>query len=425
MTIKMSSEIRKSDKRKEKWSKNKKKNWRKKIDISEVEDGLDVQRMEMRTGGLVAEKPNEQLFKIETRKNLETKVTKPVSIKFRRLMADKILVPEPDKVQGNSRRISKKKRQVERKKLIQMLSVSQKETPKKVTKENSYDNLDIWNQDIVDFNHHIHKRSAVTIHTLNVVGQKGIKRPEHMYKRPIFDKGGIEVAHPGASYNPSLETHQGLLFQETLKEMKKVKAAENIDRAIYVDPATIATSESRREEELQGLLQDDSETDDDESSKESDTTSEDGKTASAAEKRKSKKSRKIAKQLKLEKRQREVEWTNKLRENQVYQSKTFLKEITKKEKESLKRQAKRKEMKKEKRPTLSAYKFVEPNQDLQLSSEIRGSLRAVKPEGDILTDCYRNLQKRCIIEPRQKFKPPKRKFKVKYQERREFREIEL
>merc|ERR1712062_336121 len=138
-------------------------------------------------------------------------------------------------------------------------------------------------------------------------------------------------AHPGASYNPSLEMHQGLLFQETVKEMKKVKAAENIDRAIYVDPATIATSESRREEELQGLLQDDddSESDADEVSPSSDANdnSEDEKSASSDVKRKSKKARKIAKQIKLEKRQKEEAWTKKLQENQVYQSKKFLKEI--------------------------------------------------------------------------------------------------
>ena len=125
----------------------------------------------------------------------------------------------------------------------------------------------------------------------------------------------------------------------------------------------------------------------------------------------------------MEKQQKETEWAKKLRENEVYQAKTFLKEITKKEKESLKKQAKKREI--VKRPILSSYKFVEPNQDLQLSHEIRGSLRALKPEGDILTDCYKSLQKRCIIEPRQKFKAPKRKYKIKYQERREFREIEL
>ena len=416
-----------ASKKKEKWSKNKKKNWRKKIDISEVEDGLDVQRMEMRTGGLVAEKPNEQLFKIETRKNLNANISKPLPIKFRRLMADRILVPDPNKVQSNSRSISKKKRQVERKKLIKMLTVPQNKCPgTKVAKEATFDSMDIWNNDIVDFNHKIHGRSDVTIHTLNVVGQKGIKRPDHMHKRPIFDKGGLEVAHPGTSYNPSLEMHQSLLFQETLKEADKVKKAENIERAIYVDPSTIATSQSRRDEDLEGLLDDDSddESDDEVLSKES-NTEDVSNTTTTVEKRKSKKARKIAKQLKLEKRQREIEWTKKLQENQVYQSKTFLKEISKKEKESLKKQAKKKEMKLHKRPTLSAYKFVEPNEDLQLSTEIRGSLRVLKPEGDILTDCYRNLQKRCIIEPRQKFKPPKRKFKVKYQERREFREIEL
>ena len=63
-----------SNKKKEKWSKNKKKNWRKKIDISKIEEGLDLQRLELRTGGIIADKSNDELFKIETRQNLETNV---------------------------------------------------------------------------------------------------------------------------------------------------------------------------------------------------------------------------------------------------------------------------------------------------------------------------------------------------------------
>merc|ERR1712135_263177 len=116
-----------------------------------------------------------------------------------------------------------------------------------------------------------------------------------MHKRPLFDKGGLEVAHPGASYNPSLEMHQSLLFKETLKEADKVKKAENIERAIYVDPSTIATSQSRRDEDLEGLLDDESEdgSDDEALAKES-NTEEVGTRSATEDKRKSKKARKIA-----------------------------------------------------------------------------------------------------------------------------------
>jgi len=53
---------------------------------------------------------------------------------------------------------------------------------------------------------------------------------------------------------------------------------------------------------------------------------------------------------------------------------------------------------------LGSLKYEDPEIDLKLSTEITGNLRNLKPEGNIMRDRYKSLQKRNIIEPRVKAK---------------------
>lgn len=64
-------------------------------------------------------------------------------------------------------------------------------------------------------------------------------------------------------------------------------------------------------------------------------------------------------------------------------------------------------------------KQVFHNQDLevQLSSEISGALRSLKPEGSVAMDRFKSLQKRNIIEPREPVRPH-RKYKLKVLQKR-------
>ncbi|EHB00880.1 Glioma tumor suppressor candidate region gene 2 protein [Heterocephalus glaber] len=73
---------------------------------------------------------------------------------------------------------------------------------------------------------------------------------------------------------------------------------------------------------------------------------------------------------------------------------------------------------------LGRLKYQPPDIDVQLSSERSGSLRALKPEGNILRDRFKSFQRRNMIEPRERAKF-KRKYKVKLVEKRAFREIQL
>ncbi|XP_074926820.1 ribosome biogenesis protein NOP53 [Chelonoidis abingdonii] len=71
---------------------------------------------------------------------------------------------------------------------------------------------------------------------------------------------------------------------------------------------------------------------------------------------------------------------------------------------------------------LGRLKYEDPDLEVQLSTELAESLRTLKPEGSILRDRFKSLQKRNLIEPRERAKF-KRKYRLKYVEKRTFREI--
>merc|ERR1711860_311518 len=82
----------------------------------------------------------------------------------------------------------------------------------------------------------------------------------------------------------------------------------------------------------------------------------------------------------------------------------------------------RKEAKLDTAAVLSGTKYEEPEIDLKLSSELTGNLRSLKPEGNILQDRFKSMQKRNIIETRVKQrvkKNPKLRKKVLKRSHRE------
>ena len=52
---------------------------------------------------------------------------------------------------------------------------------------------------------------------------------------------------------------------------------------------------------------------------------------------------------------------------------------------------------------LSGNKYEEPEVEIKLSGELTGNLRSLRPEGNLLEDRFKSLQKRsvsCVIETR-------------------------
>lgn len=88
------------NKPKKRFNKNKKKNW-KNIDITQIEDALEGERLEKRTTGTLSSKRNDELFFIESKVSdgaLES--SKREKLRYKRLLIDELLVPNPERVKA-------------------------------------------------------------------------------------------------------------------------------------------------------------------------------------------------------------------------------------------------------------------------------------------------------------------------------------
>eukprot|EP00064_Thunnus_orientalis_P009753 superscaffoldBa00001259_g9779 len=127
--------------------------------------------------------------------------------------------------------------------------------------------------------------------------------------------------------------------------------------------------------------------------------------------------------VKEQRRQADRHHTN--QRQQLFQLRSIKASIKQQEQTTKTKQKQRndkKEAQKAQPRRLGRLKFQAQDMEVQLSDELAGSLRQLKPEGSILKDRFKSLQKRNLIEPRERAKF-KRRHKVKYVEKRAFREI--
>merc|ERR1719402_105640 len=110
----------------------------------------------------------------------------------------------------------------------------------------------------------------------------------------------------------------------------------------------------------------------------------------------------------------------KKREQEVMRLKSIKKELTMDEKETLVRKEKKKEKEIEKKMTagqLSNHKYEDQEMEIKLSDELTGNLRNLKPEGSLLEDRFKSMQRRNIIEVREKQKTVRRLKRKTFEKR--------
>ncbi|NWQ72618.1 NOP53 protein, partial [Neopipo cinnamomea] len=71
---------------------------------------------------------------------------------------------------------------------------------------------------------------------------------------------------------------------------------------------------------------------------------------------------------------------------------------------------------------LGKTRYEDAGPEVQLREELPECLRSLRPEGNVLRDRFKSLQRRNLIEPRERAKF-KRRYRVKYVEKRAFREV--
>jgi nucleolar protein 53 len=220
------------------------------------------------------------------------------------------------------------------------------------------------------------------------------------------------------SYNPSYKDHQALLFRAAVVEMNKEKEQNRIEyhtTRMFPKAGEAPTAESWLNEMSEGLKKADEAEDNPASEPEEEEVSSPGG-AGASNKLKTRKQRRKAKELLAEKRRLQRLKANKLKNEDIYLLKAMKKNLKKEEAMLQGRLEKRRLKKQESMLTpalLSKHKFEEPEIDLKLSDELTGNLRSLKPEGNLLQDRFKSMQKRNVFEPTVKEKAKKQKKKLK------------
>ncbi|XP_053729546.1 ribosome biogenesis protein NOP53 [Synchiropus splendidus] len=423
-------------------NRNKKKNWNKHIDVNDVEDFLeDVRNQERKTGGVLSEQADDHLFFLDIGKPPTAKPkVDPVDEKGRKgksrpLRIDLILqhdslIPPPKDVcsyqQPNAkklRRIAQRAEQLaakgkvprRQKLLLKRLQVEPKShtTATEANNNPNRDYYDIWGQEV--------KETADPWY-LEQTRKRLIKRPQRLNKKPSV-LPAVEVIAPGGSYNPDFLSHQALLQEAHDVEVKKKKVEDKIERQLQFNKQDQATEVSNFKEVVQGLIEESGEEDE---GPPHDGEDEDvaGGAISLAEK-KTERQRKKEKAEKIKEQRRLAEKRQTLQRQQLFQLRSIKSSLKLLEQRARMRQKRRKEkmaaLKAQPR-RLGKLKYQAPDMEVQLSDELAGSLRQLKPEGSVLKDRFKSLQKRNLIEPRERAKF-KRRHKLKYVEKRAFRDV--
>ncbi|KAK2846902.1 hypothetical protein Q5P01_009901 [Channa striata] len=441
LSLKSSDSTETLSSRRKRVNKNKKKNWNKHSDINDVEEFLeDVRLQEKTTGGLLSEKSDDSLFFLDVGQSNEAEQKgDPVEGQKRKgkqsrpLRIDLILqhdsrVPPPKDVlayqQPNAkklRRIAQKAEQLaakgvvpRRHKQLRNTRLADRTAKKAVTEANNNPErgyYDLWGQET--------KESGNSWY-LQQTGKKLVKRPEKLNEKPSV-LPAVEVIAPGGSYNPDFFAHQALLQKAHEVEVKKQKEEDKIEKKLAFNKEDTATEETIFQEQVEGLVEEENDEETDRKEEEEDQPI--GAIALAEKKterqRKREKSDKIKEQRRLAgKRQTE-------QRQQLFQLRSIKMSIKQQDQKTKAKQKLRKakqEAQKAQPRRLGRLKFQPQDMEVQLSDELAGSLRQLKPEGSVLKDRFKSLQKRNLIEPRERAKF-KRRHKLKYVEKRAFREI--
>ncbi|KAE8146312.1 ribosome biogenesis protein Nop53/GLTSCR2 [Aspergillus avenaceus] len=374
-----------------------KKAWRKNVDVTEVQEGLRMLKDEEIKGGVVAEKPSEELFTFDTtgsteiRKAIE-KRQKP--LKSQEIIAQRSVIPAVDTRKRNNSKVTdgviepKTKKQksdwVTRKDWLRLKQVAKEGNPMKKTGESEI--YDPW-ADAED-------STPVDDPKFDFLEKPKAKvAPSTLKHAPISLAANgkpipaVRAPTAGTSYNPTFEDWDRLLQEQGEKAVEAEKKR---------------LEEERKEQERQRLIEaakdDDGEIKSDDESAwegfESEYEAPDWLKKKRPE-RKTKTQRNKANRRKEAERQAKWEARMKEKEEQAAQAKAIAEKL---ENGELERTQDSSDSEVEgddtalRRRPLGGKNFVpEKNLEVVLPDELQDSLRLLKPEGNLLDDRFRTL----------------------------------
>ena len=291
----------------------------------------------------------------------------------------------------------------------------------KSTRRRTKFDFDLWNDESKNENS---ERSVIEndewleentkLHNKNKRGNMTRSLPKDFYEKTSALKS-VEEPLPGLSYNPSLKDHQDILWKAAVVEMQKERAIRKIEyhtTRMFPDVKNAPTKESIFKEMSEGIPALDKNAAKKDSDDEALIEEEEEETEAKMFKPKTKKQRNRSKQQKYEENVRKSELEEKKKGQDMFRMKTMKKQFTIQDKITAMRgvaKASKIEAKKFMASKLSNTNFEEPEIPLKLSDELSGNLRNLKPEGNLLEERFKSLQKRNILETRTKQKLTKAK----------------
>lgn len=439
-----------------------KKNWKKHSDIADVEDYLEDKRLEERTGGVAAEKKDDQLFFLDSAPPSvpdAAKQSKPLGKKrkideplrcYANLRPDP-RVPVANTAQkgekGKKRQVLAAKRRQADPLLVKRLRAGQKqhainERKKAATKladdEGAPITRDLWESEDEGKNSNDDDDDIMAFHNeITKVTRIAVPNSREAMKRKASQFPAVPVPHGGASYNPDLVqylSHVGAAHKvEEKKLMDEQKLIRELD-AKFPDQAEAKKLESNWLVEMSGGLSGEGYADEDEGEEEEEV---DGNTKKGAqgvpdkpEKRKTKKQKRKAKEQRTIQQKLTKRKTAKQRAHEFDKLKTISKEISAHEQELSEKLVKKALLQKKREKAGITYrlgqnKYEAMDMEVKLSNELVGDMRSLVPEGNLLEDRYDNMKRRNLVAPGVRQKKGQRKFKLKKQEKRSWRGVTL
>ncbi|KAK5628044.1 hypothetical protein RRF57_003760 [Xylaria bambusicola] len=413
-----------------------KKAWRKNVDITEVTKGLDELNEEIIRGGVVAERPSDELFTLDTvgdasiPKKFPRHASKP-------LKADEIIAARNSAVPA----VSIRKRPGEKTTdglILAKRSRREYVTVKELSRLRKV--ADGHHESTVEINDASYDPWAVALEPrkLDALGDRRDnkkKAPKSFAQKSIslLANGKAMPAIPkpagGHSYNPRFEDYEAWYTNECNKAVeaeKKRLAAEEADR-IKVKAAARSAAEAEAAEARAEL----SEWEEDSEWEGFQSEGEELRQTVKKQKRKTKADRNRIQRRKDEERRLKHEAKTKLRKEQLERIKQITQEVAERNQAlalDKAEEASDNSMASNdgilRRKQLGKLKLPEKDLELVLPDELQDSLRLLKPEGNLLKDRYRSLLVRGKIESRRRI-PFKKQAKKTITEKWSYKDFNI
>ncbi|KKA28303.1 hypothetical protein TD95_002999 [Thielaviopsis punctulata] len=414
-----------------------KKAWRKNVDVTEIEQGLEERNEQIIQGGILAEKESKDLFDIDTKGDADSK--KSIPTRLRGLKADEILAQRSavPSVSMRKRAASKVGDGLVETKRLRKDWVSHKDLSRlKRVADGQHDSIEVHDAsyDLWDANAEPEPLSKKNGFNFLPEPSKA-KLPRTMKEMPISlaanGKAIPAVKKPAAgfSYNPTFESYEDRLKEESAKALEAEKqrlAQEEADRL-----KAEAAARSAAEAEAAEAKLDMSEWEEDSAWEGFESGVEDAKSAKKPQ-RKTQAQRNRIKRRKEEEQAAKHKKAMKQKHEQLRQLKKISKEVAEKEAAlALAKAAAGAESSESegddtvlRRKAVTKTPVLEQDLEIVLPDELQDSLRALKPEGNLLKDRYRSLLVRGRVEARKRI-PFRKQAKGKLTEKWTYKDFKL